>query len=363
VSKALQWGVLTVALGCGSRSDLDRLQREQLAIEPPRALPIEPPRFAPEPPRFAPEPPQTGCVDIVRRYNSVPPTVLLLIDQSQSMAFGFGESTRWEVLREAIIAPETGLLASLDPNARVGLMLYTGQGGFSNPLGCPLLTRLDAQFGNTDAVREAYLDANPMQGGDTPTGESIDGAARALLELSDPAPKYILLATDGEPDTCAQPKPSMGLPLAVASARAAFDRGIRVFVLGVSNGLAAANLQQMTNAGAGKDPALVYGEDADAAPLLSASSDPRQLAEQLKGIIGDVRSCIVDLGTEVGSERSLDGRLVLDGRALANDARSGWTFLDDDTLEIHGAACDTILRDGEQLEVRFPCTGAAPPIR
>ena len=93
-----------------------------------------------------------------------------------------------------------------------------------------------------------------------------------------------------------------------------------------------------------------------------ARTEPQQLADQLKGIIGDVRTCTIDLQTDVGATRTLDGRLMLDGQPLANDARNGWTFLDDRTLLVHGAACEKILGDGERLEVHFPCVmDFAPP--
>jgi hypothetical protein len=103
--------------------------------------------------------------------------------------------------------------------------------------------------------------------------------------------------------------------------------------------------------------------DPDAEQPLSASTDPRELAEQLRGIVGDVRSCTVDLGTIVGSERSLDGRLMLDGQVLGHDDRNGWTFQDDATVRIHGTACDKIMDDGEKLEVRFPCASDLPLLR
>ncbi len=349
--KPLLMAVVLCALGaCGSRSGLDALEREVT-------------RLGGDPPEVMVELERAGCVDITRSYSSVPATVLLLIDRSQSMSFSFGDSTRWSVLREAIIDPDEGLLASLDPNARVGLMLYTGRGGFSNPLGCPLLTQVNAELDNVDAVREVYRAASPQNGGDTPTGESITQAALALSSLPSTAPKYILLATDGVPDTCAQPKPSEGLPLALEAASAAFAQGIRVLVLGVSDGLDAWRVQQLANAGAGKDPNLVYGVDADAEEPFSASTDPRALAGQLRGIIGDVRSCTIELGARVGAERVLEGRLVLDGRPLDNDRRNGWTFVDDDTLRLNGTACDQVLADGERLEVRFPCEDPGARLR
>ncbi|HKO92140.1 MAG TPA: vWA domain-containing protein, partial [Polyangiaceae bacterium] len=353
---------------CGSRPGLPGLPSEaQLGH-----LPAQPfataPRASPGPlldPELQPDPEvdPAGCVDFTRSYTSLPATVLLLIDQSQSMAFEFGESTRWDVLRQSIVDPEQGLLASLDASTRVGLMIYTGQGGFANPLGCPLITQVDFAIGNVDQARSVYLANEPMFRGDTPTGESIDRAALALGAIAGAGPKYILLATDGEPDTCQQPKPSEGMPQALQAAQRAFAQGLRVYTLGVSDGLGPDRVQQMANAGAGKDPNLVYGVDTGAEPPLFANSDPRQLAQQLAGVIGDVRTCTIDLGTDVTTQGALEGRLVLDGQALARDERNGWTFVDERTLSIHGAACDKILGDGERLQVRFPCARDLPQLR
>jgi hypothetical protein len=132
----------------------------------------------------------------------------------------------------------------------------------------------------------------------------------------------------------------------------------------VSEELGGWRLQYMANAGAGKDPeGLVYGRDPEAEPPLYASSDPRELAEQLKGIIGDIRSCTVELGTLVGSERTLEGRLLLDGQPLVHGSADGWTFLDEDTLLIRGRACQHILGTGQRLEVHFPCPGSSAPPR
>lgn len=350
------------SLACGSRSGLDAYGPGPPEPEPRALAP------SPEPPRLLvdevpPAPALTGCVDITRSYTSAPATVMLLIDQSGSMNFRFGPlGTRWEILREAIVEPETGLLAWLDQSSQVGLMLYTSLDGFQGG-NCPRITRVDVQVGDVEKVRGAYRATEPEPDGDTPTGESIDQAATVLTRIGGAAPKYILLLTDGAPDTCAEPDPQNGMPEAIEAAQRAFAQGIRVYTVGVSQELSGANLQQMANAGAGKPPGLQYGRDTDAEPPLSANNDPRELAEQLKGIIGDVRTCNIELGTTVGRRRSLEGRLSLDGAELDYDSDDGWTFVDDDTLLIHGAACEKILADGERLQVRFPCVSEPPSPR
>ena len=352
----------TASLACGSRSGLDAYdlgipEAEPRALAPAEELPL----LTGEP---LPEPAMTGCVDITRSYTSVPATVMLLIDQSGSMSFRFGPlGTRWNILREAIVEPDTGLLAWLDQSAQVGLMLYTSLDGFQGGAACPRITRVDVQVGSVEKVRGAYLAEEPEPDGDTPTGESIDEAVIQLAQIGGAAPRYILLLTDGAPDTCAQPDPQNGMPQAIDAAQRAFAQGIRVITVGVSQELSGDNLQRMANAGAGKPPGLRYGRDADAEPPLSANNDPRQLADQLKGVIGDVRTCNIELGTTVGQNRSLEGRLSLDGAELDYDDNEGWSFADDHTLLIHGAACEKILADGERLRVLFPCVSAPPSPR
>ena len=303
----------------------------------------------------------TGCVDISRSYTSVPPTVMLLIDQSGSMDDRFGDSTRWAVLRDAVVNPDGGLLAWLDPSASIGLMLYTSLDGFNGGRGCPMLTQVDATFGSAEQIREVYLAAEPLEDGDTPTADSIDEAVRQLIRAPGGAAKYVLLLTDGIPDTCLVPDPQDGLGAAVEAVERAFAQGIRVHTVGVSPDISRNGLQWMANAGAGK-PArgLVWGQDEDAEEPLYASTDPRELAAQLRGIIGDVRTCIIELDEEVGAGRAFDGRLELDGMPLEYGGRNGWSFVDDDTLEVHGTACESILGEGERLQVTFPCIPALP---
>jgi hypothetical protein len=323
---------------------------ELAAIQP--FTPLEPPtEVLPPPP---PEPELTGCVDRRLSYDTLPPTVLLLIDQSASMDFRFGVSTRWDVLRSAIVDPNDGLLSHLDSSVRFGLMLYTSLDGYRGGT-CPMLTESSLEVGNAATIRALYLDSEPLDNGDTPTPEAIDAAVARLTELGDPGPRYILLLTDGDPDTCAQPDPQNGGGEALAAATRAYAAGVHLHPVGISNEISRWRIQGLANAAAGKDPRLVWGEDADAERPLFASDDRSELAAQLTGVIGDVRSCVVELDELVGAVRAGEGRLTLDGKPLAYEQPDGWRFRDDDTVEIRGASCQTILGEGHQLEVFFPC--------
>jgi hypothetical protein len=354
---------LGVALaGCGSRSGL--LGGDEPAPSPVDDEPSAASLFTPPPPAELalpePAPTLTGCVDRRFSYDTLPPTVLLLIDQSASMEFRFGQSSRWDVLRSAIVDPQDGVLAHLDSSVRFGLMLYTSLDGFRGGA-CPMLTESTLEVGNADTIRSLYLASEPMPNGDTPTPEAIDAAVARLTAMNDGGPRYILLLTDGEPDTCAVPDPQRGGQEALAAATRAYQVGIRLHPIGISDEVSRGRLQGLANAAAGKDPGLVWGRDEGAERPLFASDDRAELAAQLTGVIGDVRSCVVELGELVGAVRAGQGRLTLDGQTLAYGAMNGWRFRDDDTLEIDGAACDSILADGHRLEVFFPCVPSAEP--
>lgn len=371
---ALGWNILPYAiLACGSRSGLDGASlglsdedgaADEVAVEPTDSseraatppLALEPRAEAELDARVAEAvDTRTGCVDITRRYASTPPTVLLLIDQSASMNTGFGQSTRWDVLRQAIVDPNDGLLSWLEAGASIGLMLYTSLDGHLRGLECPLIEQVEVRSGNASTIRELYAGAEPLSGGDTPTADAIDRAVASLSSLRAGPARYVLLLTDGVPDTCAEPDPQNGFDAAVEAAQHARAQGIEVVTVGVSPDIARAGLQRMANAGAGKPLDLVFGTDPSAEQPLYASTEPRALAAQLKGAIGDVRSCTVELGTGVDRARRREARLVLDGRTLEYGSEDGWRFVDEDTVAIDGQACLRILGNGQQLEVEFPC--------
>jgi von Willebrand factor type A domain-containing protein len=349
---------LCTVLACGSRSglDIDSLEvpeTSELAVKPPGSFEV------PEGSAIVDNTP-TGCVDMILSYTSIPPSVVLLIDQSASMTERFGESTRWDVLRQAIIDPGSGLLTWLDAGASLGILLYTSLDGSLFGRQCPLIEGVETRFGNANDIREFYAEHEPMPGGDTPTGDAIDVAVRELASSSAGPAKYVLLLTDGIPDTCTEPDPQNGFDAALEAVQRAHAQGVVVRTVGVSPDLAREALQGMANAGAGKPPELVFGTDADAEQPLYASTEPQQLAQQLRGVIGSARRCDVELGTRVDMARVREAQVTLDGRVLRYRAPNGWRFVDPHTIMLDGRACERVLGSGERLELRFPCTEPEP---
>jgi hypothetical protein len=115
-----------------------------------------------------------ACAAIDVTLAKVIPTIALLIDRSGSMSDPLGDAgTRWNVLREALIAPDGGLIKQLENDVRFGLALYTFSGS-NNSASCPTITgqNLGFQLGNYGAIYNVYADAGV--GSETPTGDSID---------------------------------------------------------------------------------------------------------------------------------------------------------------------------------------------
>lgn len=282
------------------------------------------------------------CADLLVRTSGVIPTVSLLIDQSGSMTDNFGGQDRWSAVRQTLMAPG-GVVQRLETSVRFGLDLYTS---FDGGPTCPNLTSMAPSLNNYNAINAIFSPAAPEE--DTPTGEAIDAVANALSNFEEQGPKIIVLGTDGEPDTCAEPDPQNGQALSVAAAERAFDRGIRTFVISVGDQVGAGHLQDMANAGVGLSP-----NAPEPAPYYIALNAD-ELVRAFEEIIGGVTGCIFTLDGQVDISRAGDGMVALDNEFLEPGVE--WRLVDGKTIELLGDACDTV-QDGDPHDVAavFPC--------
>lgn len=287
----------------------------------------------------------SDCADVEVTVDPDTPTIVLLVDQSTSMNTDFAGIDRWHAVYDTLMDPTDGLIARHQTDIRFGLTLYSSRNGFDGPA-CPLLVDIPPALSNYDAIDTVFQLSEPVE--DTPTGESLALVATDLAAFPEPGPKAIVLATDGEPDTCAQPDPQDGQPEALAAATAAHQKGIETFILSVGDELGADHLQQMANAGVGLDP---HGPTH--APYWQAL-DPAALADAFDDIIGGVVSCTFTLDGTVELADFCEGTVRLDGTPLPCPA--DWQLLDGQTLELLGDACDT-LKDGDPhtVQATFPC--------
>jgi len=293
-----------------------------------------------------------GCVDQKITVTKEIPNVALLIDQSGSMDTNLASGgSRWTGLRDVLTDPDTGLIHELQSDVRFGLALYTGVDTGPNPV-CPRLTEVAFGLDNYQAISDAYASADPID--DTPTGESLALIAGELAVYTKPGAKAIVLATDGEPDSCADPDandPNATRQLVVDAAQAAFEQGIRTYVIFVGNaGDTAPHLRQVANVGQGfpaDDPTVRYAE----------VNDTSAVRDAFLSIINGVRSCKLTLNGHVQAGYVDKGTVTLDGDKLTQDDPDGWKLVGDNAVELLGSSCELIKSGSHDLQVQFPCEG------
>jgi von Willebrand factor type A domain len=321
-----------------------------------------------------------GCNDLHVKFEKLIPTVLLLVDESGSMFENQyptgGAASRWVVLRNAILDP-AGFLKTLDGKVRFGLATYTSDIG--NAGTCPIMGKTNIALGNFATIQTAYPGVNKpfSYKGDTPTGAAIKASAKILADVKDAGPKFILLATDGDPDDCKQFDPNCGQDESIAETQAAYAAKIGTFVIGISDDVHAVFLQDIANAGAGlpvvrhtgpncdpNQPPPYLGTYAAAAATNAtyyAPANQAALTTALNTIIGNIRSCSFETHGKIVLEKAGDGSVHLDGKQLVFNDANGWKVTDPTHVELVGQACTTLnSEETPVVDITFPCDVYTP---
>jgi hypothetical protein len=274
------------------------------------------------------------------------PTLVLLVDQSLSMEEDFGGDTRWNVITNVLIDPNTGIVPQFAAAMRLGLTLYTSIDGNTTGNECPMLTEVAPALDNAAPIEMVLGMSMPV--GETPTGESLDVVWQQLDALDVPGRKYIVLATDGEPDTCAVPNPQEGQPESLAAAQAAFAAGIETFIISVGADVSMAHLQEMANAGQGVLPG-----DPDAPFYLAL--DQAALVQAFGDILAGVRSCQLDLDTALTPEDAATCSVEVNGMVVPLGDPNGWQLNNPNEVELLGTACDALQTGTSSVQMECAC--------
>jgi hypothetical protein len=197
----------------------------------------------------------------------------------------------------------------------------------------------------------------PERNGATPTRGAVESATAYLKTVTSPNPKFILLATDGQPN-CLNGSASQDAtdePGAVNAVRAAAAAGFPVFVMGIAmNGQATSVLNDMAIAG-GRPRA----GDVKHYPATSRE----ELVAAMSAIAGQVVSCSLRLNAALPSPA--DTAVDADGMRVPRDPthQNGWDYGDGNTsVQVYGSWCDR-LKDGtiKNVDITFGCPGMAIP--
>jgi hypothetical protein len=196
-----------------------------------------------------------------------------------------------------------------------------------------------------DAV---YGPAGPE--GETPTGDSITALTPGLAAFAEPGPKAIVLATDGEPDTCEVPNPQNGQAEAIAAAQAAYSQGILLYIIAVGDQVSAQHQQEMANAGLGLP---IDGSQGNA--TYYPANDPQALTDAFNEIINGIRPCTLTLNGSIDPTKACEGTIYIDGMEIPCNDPNGWQANSPTEIELLGAACDAIQEGSHTVNGEFPC--------
>ena len=290
------------------------------------------------------------------------PLIYFVLDRSGSMSDLEGGATRYEKVRLATLE----LVDSLGALVRVGLTLYPSvDAGVGSE--CLAGEEVYSPKVNPGSSFEKALDVSPHGG--TPTAATLQGVRPHLQ--GQPDPKVVILATDGGPNCnsaiscgpescivniagqcpiancCAPPEGVVENCLDYSATLEAIDglvaEGTKVYVVGIPgselfgmvlNAMALHGGAPLTNA-----PQYYYKVD-----------DLDGLADVFKGIARELVTCSFDL-TDPPTEQGLTN-VYFDGEVVFLDPENGWTWVDGDTIELVGAACES-LKDGQVKQVQI----------
>jgi len=275
------------------------------------------------------------------------PTIQLVVDQSGSMDEDFGGISRWTAVETTLLDPGNGVVTDLQSYVRFGVSLYT-----SDDSTCPRVQQLTPQLDAADEI-DTFLGAAAPDG-ETPTGESLPLVTELLLDDVWEGDKVIVLATDGEPDSCSVPRPETDEEiaevrgLAVSAVEAAYAQGIRTFVISVGTEVGQEHLQALANAGIGAGVGAT-------APYYTAL-DAEGLTAAFQTVIAGIRSCSLDLEAELQPEFAPSCSVTINDQTVALDDPNGWTLRDDHTsIALQGESCRQIQEGVVSIEMTCTC--------
>jgi len=294
--------------------------------------------------------------------SSKPAQILLLLDRSASMLdppAGASGSSKWELVVPAV----NEVVTATDASVSWGLKLFP-EGEGSECTAASVTNAVPAPIAPMNAkVVTGLVAATSAKGNGTPTGDAIKAAVSYLQSVTDSNPKYILLATDGEPSCAGTSQDSSGArPYAVQAVTDAAAAGFKTFVVGVAT--------TKSNATQALNDMAVAGQmaRADSNPLATKyylASTQAELVQSLKVITGQASSCVFNLQERPPEPDNIAVKVNAMRVPRDTTRMTGWDYTDGSALvvEVFGSWCQQIKNSNENtVNFLLGCAGEPPPV-
>lgn len=301
-----------------------------------------------------------NCGSTTSKLEKQPADLLLVLDRSTSMTQAMdstsncaADATNCAQRMATMKASLKAVLEASPDEVHWGLKLFSTPTNTTTPRGgttssCNVSAGVEVAIAQdtSDSIQTEITQAGTASS--TPTRQAVDAAVAYLKTLDDGNPKYILLATDGEPNCNASGggTGTSDLAGAVTAVEAAVAAGYKVFVIGV--GPETANLTSLAQAG---------GTD-----HFYSATTPDDLANALASIVGTVApGCSYQIGQTPPANPNAIG-VYLDKSLIPHNANDGWSYDSANaTILINGSYCDD-LKSGKktQVDIFLPCAPDVP---
>lgn len=291
-----------------------------------------------------------------------PAEILIVLDRSGSMREVPSGSTTGTTKWDLVVPGVNEVVTATDASVSWGLKVFPEGEGQACVAGSVTNAIPVAIAAKNAAAVTAQITATTPDGMGTPTGDAINAAVTYLKTLSDPNPKFILLATDGEP-TCAATSSNtqQARTYAVQAITDAAAAGFKTVVVGVATTKAntTSALNEMAVAG---QMARVDPDPAATKFYLASTKD--ELVRSLAQITGQVSSCVFDLKTAPPDPDNI--AVKINGQKAPKDSThmNGWDYVGAGytQVEVFGQWCDQLkAADANKVNFVLGCPGETIP--
>ena len=311
------------------------------------------------------------CVEGRANASRVTPRVVLVLDGSCSMSTNYpgnGQASatectdnpngRWSAVRRALVDPQSGVVPKLQHLVRFGVAVYGTQ-----PM-CPIPAEpARPALNNLAEIQNKMPMVQP--GMYTPTGPALDWVYDNLIEPESPdgenGPQLVILATDGEPNSCGgqgasgggrggrgQQQATTNYQPSIDAVKKGTAKGVTTYVISLADatGTFHDHLQELANLGNPK---------AGGQAKLYEPSSPAELTADLESLVGGAIGCDIVLDGTLTTKDACKGSVTLNGTPLGCNQPDGWKLLDERHIQLQGKACKQLMDKNGLVEARFPC--------